>query len=280
MKPVITQTGLSENQFEITMKTGSENYLQGCIELMNYGNKLCREKSRISIRRTKKNEPDTRGYNPIWTQVVIIECFPKGVWIKTNGDESERQKDIYECTKDLHLYRERLSSLHGHPCQLIDLNGPYWDFFDFCMQAKGYEFVEKREEEDLKSPVPQPPLGGNWDFLVESKTGDNKLYLDWDSVMSDYDGVRWGDEVTFRVKGEYTNGNYAILTFKYYCTEKKYVVMHGAGYNGKNQLIEDKNYPDGNFPKSIFAESPDVKTSLYEILCAPHLNKERSGVCP
>lgn len=266
--PVVTHRQLAPNQYEITAKSG--NLDSACLEFYQYSHNLCEEKGREGLFYIK----DSKATVLSGTFVGIIECPRDGHWIKGNTPKSEWQKDFYECKMDSEMINRKINPFEGG-CEFIYRLQGMRRHLESCLRAKGYEFVKKGEEEDLKPPVHQPPLAVNWDFLVESKSGDSKLYLDWDSVKWGYSGddvtFRFGDDVTFRLKDENTNGNYTILTSKYYCTKKKFAVMHGSTYNREGQLIEDRSKWD-DIPKDI---TSNVMDDLYDILCGPILKRKK-----
>ena len=150
--PVITHRELPGNRFEITLKSGSEHmYWGGCLALSRYSWKLCEGKTGRSMFKTKKTEFDTRSNNAIWTHVRIIECIPRGTWVKENTNKSERNKDIYECDKDTRLFFPDANA-PKNTCNIITWYEEQVEFFEYCMRAKGYELVEISKKEDLKTP--------------------------------------------------------------------------------------------------------------------------------
>ncbi len=257
--PTIRQ--IQPKQYEITVQF--DRY--ACKNIIEHSRELCKKETGNASFNLVQFDQNKNAFNPKITSV--IHCRPNGFWAKPDNDASQRKRDFYECSVESEVVSQ-FNNAQGF-CEILFSSQKKQDIFFKCLAARGYEFVETPEKEDLKleRSVPQSSLGVNWEFLVESKTGDSKLYLDWDSVKWGYSG----DEVTFRLKEEYTNGKYTILTLKYYCIKKKFAAMHGAAYNREGKLIEHRSKWD-DIPKDI---KSDVMSDLHEILCESLLNKKK-----
>ena len=271
----VTHRQLGRNLYDVTAK--SRNLSMACMDFYNYAGNLCGGKEMLSL-------IDSRVNIMSGTFVGRIKCSQKGYWAKENTPKSEWQRDFYECKMDAQMINRQIDP-YEDGCTLLYRSLRIYRHFDSCLQAKGYERVEKPKEETPREETPahQPPSGANWTVLKESENNPNeRVYISGIRSLSEGDLTAWRYWLKFDTPGEKIGGK----EIDEYVTLDEINCKTGMErslsfiFYFKGRVIYKRDPVTGDAGKWKHIVPGSLTDDQYKLLCNPTEGEETNRLSP